>query len=83
MIAFIYPSKCGIMSYVDFVMFLYADVIGLSWTFLFYGLVGLAAVLFIYLFVPETKGQSLEEIDHQFSKKRYVLEGFGYNSCHC
>ncbi|XP_039207203.1 solute carrier family 2, facilitated glucose transporter member 10 isoform X2 [Crotalus tigris] len=46
------------------------DVIGLSWTFFFYGLVGLAAVLFIYLFVPETKGQSLEEIDHQFSKKR-------------
>ncbi|XP_063155882.1 solute carrier family 2, facilitated glucose transporter member 10 [Candoia aspera] len=48
------------------------DVIGLSWTFLFYGLVGMAAVLFIYLFVPETKGQSLEEIDHQFSKKRLL-----------
>uniref|UniRef100_A0A670Y855 Solute carrier family 2, facilitated glucose transporter member 10 n=1 Tax=Pseudonaja textilis TaxID=8673 RepID=A0A670Y855_PSETE len=58
------------------------DVIGLSWTFLFYGLVGLAAVLFIYLFVPETKGQSLEEIDHQFSKKRYVVVGFGHNICH-
>ncbi|XP_007439955.1 solute carrier family 2, facilitated glucose transporter member 10 [Python bivittatus] len=48
------------------------DVIGLSWTFLFYGLVGMAAVLFIYLFVPETKGQSLEEIDYQFSKKRFL-----------
>ncbi|XP_070796131.1 solute carrier family 2, facilitated glucose transporter member 10 [Pituophis catenifer annectens] len=48
------------------------DIIGLSWTFIFYGLVGLAAVLFIYLFVPETKGQSLEEIDHQFSKKRLL-----------
>ncbi|XP_063001887.1 solute carrier family 2, facilitated glucose transporter member 10 isoform X2 [Elgaria multicarinata webbii] len=44
--------------------------IGLSWTFLLYGLVGVMAVLFIYLFVPETKGQSLEEIDQQFSKKR-------------
>uniref|UniRef100_A0A8C5U3K5 Solute carrier family 2, facilitated glucose transporter member 10 n=1 Tax=Malurus cyaneus samueli TaxID=2593467 RepID=A0A8C5U3K5_9PASS len=30
------------------------------------------AVIFIYLFVPETKGQSLEEIDQQFSRKRYV-----------
>uniref|UniRef100_A0A8B9YY87 Solute carrier family 2, facilitated glucose transporter member 10 n=1 Tax=Buteo japonicus TaxID=224669 RepID=A0A8B9YY87_9AVES len=30
------------------------------------------AVMFIYLFVPETKGQSLEEIDQQFSRKRYV-----------
>nr|XP_056700632.1 solute carrier family 2, facilitated glucose transporter member 10 [Euleptes europaea] len=46
------------------------DAIGLSWTFLLYGLVGVLAVIFIYLFVPETKGQSLEEIDQQFSKKR-------------
>ncbi|XP_063001879.1 solute carrier family 2, facilitated glucose transporter member 10 isoform X1 [Elgaria multicarinata webbii] len=46
--------------------------IGLSWTFLLYGLVGVMAVLFIYLFVPETKGQSLEEIDQQFSKKRLL-----------
>lgn len=40
--------------------------------FLLYGLVGVAAVVFIYFFVPETKGQSLEEIDQQFSRKRYV-----------
>uniref|UniRef100_A0A8C4W3Z2 Solute carrier family 2, facilitated glucose transporter member 10 n=1 Tax=Gopherus evgoodei TaxID=1825980 RepID=A0A8C4W3Z2_9SAUR len=46
--------------------------IGLSWMFLLYGVVGVAAVIFIYLFVPETKGQSLEEIDQQFSRKRYV-----------
>lgn len=46
------------------------EAIGLSWTFLLYGLVGVVAVIFIYLFVPETKGQSLEEIDQQFSKKR-------------
>nr|XP_014433630.1 solute carrier family 2, facilitated glucose transporter member 10 [Pelodiscus sinensis] len=46
------------------------DAIGLSWMFLLYGLVGVTAVIFIYLFVPETKGQSLEEIDQQFSQKR-------------
>ncbi|NWI05786.1 GTR10 protein, partial [Tichodroma muraria] len=46
------------------------DAIGFSWMFLLYGLMGVMAVLFIYLFVPETKGQSLEEIDQQFSKKR-------------
>nr|XP_005304700.1 solute carrier family 2, facilitated glucose transporter member 10 [Chrysemys picta bellii] len=50
------------------------DAIGLSWMFLLYGVVGVAAVIFIYLFVPETKGQSLEEIDQQFSRKR-LLKG--------
>lgn len=45
--------------------------------FLLYGVVGVAAVIFIYLFVPETKGQSLEEIDEQFSRKRYVHCGAG------
>uniref|UniRef100_A0A8C0ELV5 Solute carrier family 2, facilitated glucose transporter member 10 n=1 Tax=Bubo bubo TaxID=30461 RepID=A0A8C0ELV5_BUBBB len=46
------------------------DAIGFSWMFLLYGLMGMMAVIFIYLFVPETKGQSLEEIDQQFSRKR-------------
>ncbi|KFW73834.1 Solute carrier family 2, facilitated glucose transporter member 10, partial [Phalacrocorax carbo] len=48
------------------------DAIGFSSMFLLYGLIGVMAVIFIYLFVPETKGQSLEEIDQQFSRKRYV-----------
>uniref|UniRef100_A0A8C8SG77 Solute carrier family 2, facilitated glucose transporter member 10 n=1 Tax=Pelusios castaneus TaxID=367368 RepID=A0A8C8SG77_9SAUR len=48
------------------------DAIGFSWMFLLYGLVGVAAVVFIYLFVPETKGQSLEEIDQLFSRKRLL-----------
>ncbi|KFP57157.1 Solute carrier family 2, facilitated glucose transporter member 10, partial [Cariama cristata] len=48
------------------------DAIGFSWMFLLYGLMGVMAVIFIYLFVPETKGQSLEEIDQQFCRKRYV-----------
>ncbi|XP_056363388.1 solute carrier family 2, facilitated glucose transporter member 10 [Oenanthe melanoleuca] len=46
------------------------DAIGFSWMFLLYGLMGVMAVIFIYLFVPETKGQSLEEIDQQFCRKR-------------
>ncbi|XP_063260653.1 solute carrier family 2, facilitated glucose transporter member 10 [Prinia subflava] len=50
------------------------DAIGFSWMFLLYGLMGVMAFMFIYLFVPETKGQSLEEIDLQFSRKR-VREG--------
>ncbi|XP_046289234.1 solute carrier family 2, facilitated glucose transporter member 10 isoform X3 [Marmota monax] len=45
--------------------------IGLSWTFLFYGLTAVLGLGFIYLVVPETKGRSLAEIDQQFQKSRY------------
>ncbi|KAJ1123275.1 hypothetical protein NDU88_001748 [Pleurodeles waltl] len=48
------------------------DSIGLSWTFLLYGLMGMFAVAFIYVFIPETKGQSLEEIDKQFANKSFI-----------
>lgn len=64
------PSKSSVLPHVNRVLLLLADAIGLSWMFLLYGLVGAVAVLFVYLFVPETKGQTLEEIDQQFSKKR-------------
>ncbi|XP_006839393.1 PREDICTED: solute carrier family 2, facilitated glucose transporter member 10 [Chrysochloris asiatica] len=50
--------------------------IGLSSTFLLYGLTAVLGLGFIYLFVPETKGQSLAEIDQQFQRTRFTL-GFG------
>jgi len=37
-------------------------------TFLFFGLINLTFIPFIYLFYPETKGRSLEEIDIIFAK---------------
>ncbi|XP_060046748.1 solute carrier family 2, facilitated glucose transporter member 10 isoform X3 [Erinaceus europaeus] len=49
--------------------------IGLSWTFLLYGLTAILGVGFIYLFVPETKGQSLAEIDQQFQRRRHQVAG--------
>ncbi|XP_077913388.1 solute carrier family 2, facilitated glucose transporter member 10 isoform X2 [Halichoerus grypus] len=51
--------------------------IGLSWTFLLYGLTAVLGLGFIYAFVPETKGQSLAEIDQQFQKRRFALS-FGH-----
>ncbi|XP_075032549.1 solute carrier family 2, facilitated glucose transporter member 10 [Mixophyes fleayi] len=47
------------------------ESIGLSWTFFLYGLMGVAATVFIYFFIPETKGRTLEEIDEQFSDKSF------------
>ncbi|XP_048450141.1 solute carrier family 2, facilitated glucose transporter member 10, partial [Rhincodon typus] len=46
------------------------DTIGLSGTFLFYGLVGFASVGFICLYLPETMGQSLEEINRHFMTRK-------------
>ena len=37
-------------------------------TFLFFGLINLTFIPFIYVFYPETKGRSLEEIDVIFAK---------------
>nr|XP_013005841.1 solute carrier family 2, facilitated glucose transporter member 10 [Cavia porcellus] len=51
--------------------------IGLSWIFLLYGLTAVLGLGFIYFFVPETKGQSLAEIDQQFQSSRFSLN-FGH-----
>lgn len=50
--------------------FLFPGTIGLSWTFLLYGLTAVLGLGFIYVFVPETKGQSLAEIDQLFQRRR-------------
>ncbi|KAJ8359187.1 hypothetical protein SKAU_G00157120 [Synaphobranchus kaupii] len=47
------------------------DALGLPWTFMLYGINGVAAVVFIYFMLPETKGKSLEEIDRDLSMKRF------------
>lgn len=51
--------------------------IGLAWTFLLYGLTAVFGLAFIYLLVPETKGQSLAEIEHQFQMSRFVEAAIG------
>lgn len=51
--------------------------IGLSWTFLMYGMTAVLGLVFIYLLVPETKGQSLTEIEQQFQMNRYLMDGLG------
>lgn len=48
------------------------DVIGLSGTFLLYGLIGVAAVVFFHVMLPETKGKSLEQIDRELCRKSRV-----------
>ncbi|XP_077316730.1 solute carrier family 2, facilitated glucose transporter member 10 [Lithobates pipiens] len=57
------------------------ESIGLSWTFLLYGLMGAVAIIFIYYFIPETKGRSLEEIDKEFSDKRFLSGRPVWSTC--
>ncbi|XP_069574836.1 solute carrier family 2, facilitated glucose transporter member 10 isoform X1 [Brachyistius frenatus] len=42
-----------------------ADMIGLSGMFIVYGLTAVAAGVFFYFLLPETKGKTLEEIDEE------------------
>ncbi|KAI5059441.1 hypothetical protein GOP47_0026145 [Adiantum capillus-veneris] len=44
------------------------DAIGTAATFCTFGAIGVVALLFIYIVVPETKGLSLEEIEAKFAE---------------
>ncbi|XP_058228866.1 solute carrier family 2, facilitated glucose transporter member 10 [Hemibagrus wyckioides] len=47
------------------------DLIGLSGTFLVYGVLAVAGVVFIFLLLPETKGKALQDIDRELSERRF------------
>ena len=48
-----------------------AEGIGLTWTMWFYALVNLASVIFVFFFVPETSGASLEDIEDALVENRF------------
>lgn len=45
------------------------EVMGISYLFLCYAAIGIAAFLFVFFKVTETKGKSLEEIEHDLKEK--------------
>lgn len=47
-----------------------SDVMGLSGTFFTYGVIAVAAVVFIYILLPETKGKALQDIDRELCERR-------------
>lgn len=44
-------------------------LVGASITFLIFGIIALVALIFVWKFVPETKGLSFEEVDRLFMKR--------------
>ncbi|XP_062272168.1 solute carrier family 2, facilitated glucose transporter member 10 [Scomber scombrus] len=51
------------------------DAVGLSGTFLLYGTASVAAAVFFYFMLPETKGKTLEEIDKELRLNRFYHSG--------
>jgi uncharacterized membrane protein YuzA (DUF378 family) len=50
------------------------QVLGRPWSFWLYAVIGIAAWVFIYLLVPETKGRSLEEIEEHWRRGKHPRE---------
>nr|XP_033795797.1 solute carrier family 2, facilitated glucose transporter member 12 isoform X2 [Geotrypetes seraphini] len=48
------------------------ESIGLPWIFFSYSIMSFASLAFVIMFVPETKGRSLEQISVELSKKQYI-----------
>lgn len=44
--------------------------LGASGTFWLYGIISIIALLFVYFYIPETKGKSLEEIERLYIRKK-------------
>uniref|UniRef100_A0A8I3W659 Solute carrier family 2, facilitated glucose transporter member 12 n=1 Tax=Callithrix jacchus TaxID=9483 RepID=A0A8I3W659_CALJA len=55
----------------------YIDLIGLPWVCFIYTIMSLASLLFVVMFIPETKGCSLEQISMELAK---VLVNWPYPS---
>ncbi|NXY45236.1 GTR12 protein, partial [Ceuthmochares aereus] len=48
------------------------ELIGLSWVCFIYTIMSLASLAFIIVFIPETKGCSLEQISMELAKQKYT-----------
>lgn len=45
------------------------EAIGTSWTFMMFGFVAVVAIVFVIIFVPETKGLPMEEVEKMLEKR--------------
>uniref|UniRef100_A0A8D1UQP9 Solute carrier family 2, facilitated glucose transporter member 12 n=1 Tax=Sus scrofa TaxID=9823 RepID=A0A8D1UQP9_PIG len=58
------------------------DLIGLPWVCFIYTIMSLAALVFVLVFIPETKGCSLEQISMELAKENYVKNNICFMSHH-
>ncbi|EHA99871.1 Solute carrier family 2, facilitated glucose transporter member 12 [Heterocephalus glaber] len=58
------------------------DLIGLPWVCFMYAFMSLASLGFVIMFIPETKGCSLEQISMELAKANYVKNNICFMSHH-
>lgn len=58
------------------------DHIGLPWVCFFYTIMSLASLAFVVVFIPQTKGCSLEQISTELAKANYVKNNICFMSHH-
>ncbi|PKK33364.1 solute carrier family 2 (facilitated glucose transporter), member 12 [Columba livia] len=58
------------------------ELIGLAWVCFIYTIMSLASLAFIIVFIPETKGCSLEQISMELAKQKYVKSPLCWMSQH-
>ncbi|KAJ7341953.1 hypothetical protein JRQ81_008018 [Phrynocephalus forsythii] len=52
------------------------DLIGLPWVYFIYALMSLTSLAFVIIFIPETKGYSLEQISIKLAKEKHAKNTF-------
>ncbi|KAI3495448.1 hypothetical protein L1887_37789 [Cichorium endivia] len=50
------------------------EAIGTSWTFLGFGVISVIALLFVVIFVPETKGLPIEDVEKMLEERAFQLK---------
>ncbi|KAI3800751.1 hypothetical protein L1987_28845 [Smallanthus sonchifolius] len=50
------------------------EAIGTSWTFLGFGVISVVALLFVLVFVPETKGLPIEDVEKMLEERAFQLK---------
>ena len=45
------------------------QAIGTAWTFMMFGIVAIVAIFFVIIFVPETKGVPMEEVEKMLEQR--------------
>jgi len=45
------------------------EAIGTAWTFMLFGIVSIVAIFFVIVYVPETKGVPMEEVEKMLEQR--------------